>query len=66
MSLDQFSKKYPVGTPVRYFPISTRPDLVPTVIRSEPWELGGGQVVVKIAGRPGGVSIAHIFADDGA
>lgn len=57
---EQFSKRFPVGTPVRYFPVRGQADYEDTAIRSDAWELASGHVVVKVKGRPGGVSIEHI------
>ena len=48
------------GTKVRYFPVRGRPEHVDTTTRSEPWELGNGEVIVLVAGRTGGVSIRHL------
>ncbi|HEX9640768.1 MAG TPA: hypothetical protein VGB13_05595 [Candidatus Krumholzibacteria bacterium] len=33
---------------------------VAVVVRSEPWQLGSGHWVVKVQGRAGGVSTAHL------
>lgn len=59
----QFAAGAPIGTPCTYYP--TRPlhlcrEPQETKIRSRPWVLGGGQVVVAIEGKAGGVSIEHI------
>ena len=58
-----FAARAPIGTACVYYPV--RPfklaDAVWTRIRSEPWALGHGQVVVKIEARVGGVAIEHIF-----
>ena len=47
---------------VRYYPID--PDIsdnfILTKIRSEPWQLGHGEWVVKVEGKAGGVSISHL------
>lgn len=70
ISAEDFNLKYPVGTPVRYWPVlPPDPDIPPieTVTRSEAWNLGHGEPVVKIEGRTGGVAVAHIelrFEDD--
>jgi len=55
-----WNQRHPVGTPVRYYPIMGEPEHVDTVTRSEAWELGHGQPVVKISGRTGGVCLQHI------
>ena len=52
------------GTPVIYWGVikdsGQRFDPFKTVITSEPWQLGHGEVVCKIAGRSGGHSIRHL------
>ena len=57
-----FNKRFPVGTPVRYYHIRGVDEFVETVTRSEAWPLGHGAVVVKIMGKTGGVLIDHVFA----
>lgn len=59
---EQFAAQAPIGTPCVYYPIKPfdRSEAVTTRIRSEPWVLGHGAVVVAIEGRAGGVSIEHI------
>ncbi len=49
------AKDFPIGTHVRYFSILGRPEFEPAVVRSEPWALGHGAIVVSITGRAGGV-----------
>ncbi|NEV75622.1 hypothetical protein DYI24_00830 [Rhodopseudomonas sp. BR0C11] len=62
MIRDQFAAQAPIGTPCLYFPVRPfdRKDALATKIRSEPWILGHGAVVVAIEGRTGGVCIEHI------
>ena len=60
MTEKQFSEKFPIGKTVKYFPLSDEEKFEESTIRSEPWTLGHGQIVVKIAGRTGGVCIDHI------
>lgn len=50
----------PIGTAVRYFPIDGEPDFITSVITSQPWALGHGEIVINIADRRGGVSISHL------
>jgi hypothetical protein len=59
VTAEQWNAKYPVGTPIAFFPIKGRMEHTDTKTCSEAWELGGGQVVVKIEGRAGGVAIQH-------
>lgn len=58
---ERFHEAAPVGTQVRYYP--TLPcgedDFEDSAIRSAPWTMGG-QTVVMIDGRRGGVSVRHL------
>ena len=58
----QFAAQAPIGTPCRYYPVKPfdARDAIDSKIRSEPWVLGHGAVVVAIEGKAGGVSIEHI------
>lgn len=53
-----------IGTPVIYWGVvkSNGQKLCPTetVIESEPWKLGHGEMVCKVKGKSGGVSISHL------
>lgn len=53
-----------VGTPVIYWGIvkqnGERFNPLKTVIASEPWELGHGEVVCKVVGKSVGVAISHL------
>jgi hypothetical protein len=53
-----------IGTPVIYWGIikdnGERYDPKKTVIISEPWKLGHGQLVCKIKGISGGVDLEHL------
>lgn len=60
MNIERFEEIFPIGTEVRFYPISGEPEYEKTVIRSEPWALGHGEVVVKVKGRAGGVCISNI------
>ncbi|UZV40793.1 hypothetical protein 12Stean4476_00031 [Erwinia phage Stean] len=55
-----FAERYPDNTPVWYYPIKGEDTRRAAWIRSEPWILGHGEVVVKITGVTGCVSIDHI------
>ena len=63
MTPDLARAMFPLGAAVRYFPVSGRTSFVRASIRSEPWELGDGSVVIKITGQSGGVSIYHLVRD---
>lgn len=65
--LAEFRHLFPVGTPCIYYPIRpfSRDQRVHSKIRSEPWVLGHGAIVVAIEGKKGGVLIDHIVIDTG-
>lgn len=52
--------RFPVGARVLYRPVMGWPGQEETVVRSSPWALGHGAIVVKIAGRTGGVLVSHL------
>ncbi len=54
------ARRLPIDQRVRYYPVAGEIDSVTTAIRSEPWRLGHGAIVVKIVGRAGGVHIDHL------
>ena len=54
------SVQFPIGQIVHYYPVKGRSMHVVAQIRSEPWALGHGEIVIKINGRTGGVSIDHL------
>lgn len=60
MNAEQFNKKYPVGTMVRYYPIKGDPQCVETQTRTPAWTLGHGEAVVSVIGIAGGVSLEHV------
>jgi hypothetical protein len=64
MTAEDATLLFPVGTKVKYFPIFGEPNYEQTEIRSEAWALGHGELVIKIEGRSGGVSISHLEFDD--
>ena len=41
-TVESFNEKYPIGTPVRYWPVKGFDDHLDTVTRSEAWALGHG------------------------
>lgn len=56
MKAEQWNASYPPGTHVAYTPVIGETDgAMTTRTRSEAWELGHGDSVVKIEGRLGGV-----------
>jgi len=58
---ERFLEAAPVGTAVRYYPVLPcgEDDFEDSEIRSAPWSLGG-ETVVMINGRRGGVSVRHL------
>lgn len=57
MTAALFNERYPVGTKVRYFPVSNESGFVESKTRTPAWELGHGAAVVSIEGRSGGVLV---------
>lgn len=62
MIAEQFALSAPIGTPCLYYPTKPfdRAKAVATKIRSAPWVLGHGAIVVAVEGMTGGKSIEHI------
>ncbi len=52
--------RFPVGAKVFYRPVMGLPEQEETVVRSGPWRLGHGSIVLKVNGRAGGVSVDHL------
>jgi len=61
MKSEEWNRRFPIGTRVRYYPIQGVKKYIETTTRSEAWELGHGVAVVKINGRTGGVALSHLF-----
>ena len=60
---EAFNIKYPVGTPVCYWPVLPARDEYPpkeTKTRSEAWDVAKGRAIVMVDGIAGGVAISHI------
>ena len=51
--------KFPIGTEVKYYPISFSSSFKETTIKSEPWEVGGS-IVLRVEGVRGGVDIENL------
>jgi len=64
MTAEDASNMFPIGTSVKYYPILDDDKYEIGEIRSNVWELGHGELVVKITGRTGCVSISHLDFDD--
>ncbi len=57
--------KTKIGQKVWYYPIRGESKRYATAVRSEPWALGHGAMVVKVNGIAGGVSVLHLEPRDG-
>lgn len=61
-----YESQIKIGTKVKYYPLCNRDgsfdgqNFKETVITSEPWRLGHGDLVCKVEGVSGGVSISHL------
>ena len=62
MTLEEAASVFPIGQKVAFTPVIGRPFAEEAFVRSGPWALGHGTVVVKITGRAGGVSVDHLVA----
>lgn len=66
MTVSEFNERYPKGTPVlfwpgeRAFPDKAGSPGLPTLTRSDAWEMPSGQRVVKVEGYSGGIALTHI------
>ena len=62
MTIEQARERFPIGTEVKYFPVKEEEAFHIAKVRTEPWMLGSGHIVVKITGHTGGVSVNHLEA----
>ncbi len=60
LSAEEWNELYPVGVPVRYWPVLGDELYRDTITRGQAWTLGDGHSVVTIQGQPGGVSLRHL------
>lgn len=60
LTAEAFNAKYPVGTPVRYWPGVREGAGTESKTRSEAWLMGGHSVVVKVEGYAGGIALTHV------
>ena len=58
--VDRFNARFQVGTLFHYFPIISLATFAPCRTRSPAWVLDCGEPVVRLAGRPGYVSLHHL------
>lgn len=54
-AIARIEERFPIGARVKFFPISGEPEHQVSIVRSYPWMLGYGAIVIKIEGRRGGV-----------
>ncbi|TKI08641.1 hypothetical protein [Martelella alba] len=57
VSARRFNQQYPIGSRFNYYPLPGVPDSQDVVTRSEAWCMFNGNVVVRVVGRMGGVSV---------
>lgn len=55
-----FEAALPIGKAVRYYPVDGEVEFVTSIIASKPWALGHGDIIIKIAGKTGGVLVSHL------
>lgn len=60
-----WNDRHPVGTRVRYWPLTKARDAKETTTRSEATLLAGVAPVVRLEGVPGCVSLSHVEAVEG-
>lgn len=60
LTAKQFNQLIKIGTKVRFYPVAGRQGFKETRTRSEAWELGHGEAVVKVDGIAGGVAVSHL------
>jgi hypothetical protein len=60
VAVSEFADKFPKGTTVNFYPIAGKRKPRVVVIRSLPWLLSDGTLVVKVKGITGAVSCALI------
>lgn len=60
MTLEEAKAKFPIGTKVKYYSLRGESNHINTVIRSDPWALGWGGIIIKVEGVNGGVSVKHL------
>jgi len=56
----KFNQTYPIGTEIRYYPVTGQPKFEVGKTTTEAWELGHGEPVVTTDIMGGGLSLANI------
>lgn len=59
-ALTEAERRFPIGRRVRFYPVAGEKHAEESTIRSKPWALGHGAIVIAIEGRRGGVLIGHL------
>lgn len=60
MNIEEARNKFPMGSVVKYFPVMGESHHLVATVRSVPWSLGSGQIVLMISDKSGGVSVNHL------
>ena len=53
-TVEQVAEKFPIGAPVRFYPVAGYPEFKETRVRSKPW-FGCGHVSIMVEGIAGSV-----------
>lgn len=53
--------RFPIGTAVIYQPDKDHPEAVTSSVRTAPWALGNGEIMVVIEGGFGGVPVSRLI-----
>jgi len=60
MNIETIKQKFPIGQKVKYYSIKGFDSFTEHEIRSEPWALGHGDIVIKVTGKTGGLCVEHL------
>lgn len=61
MSASGFNRRFPVGSKFRYYPVPGLPGYEEVITRSTAWHMQrGNNLVVRVEGKIGGVSVNHL------
>lgn len=58
--LELVGRDFPIGCRVRYWPVAGDLENSLHNVRSVPWRLGHGAIVLKITGKAGGILHTHL------
>lgn len=64
LTVEQFNRLIPIGTPVRYYPMAGESEYRDSKTRSVAWTVGD-HTSVQIEGMAGSVCVAHLELRDG-